>query len=202
MMAQVVRERTRGRPRAFDEAKFLNGAIALFSASGFSGVGISDLTEETGLTVGSIYKAYQDKEGVFAKALERYIALREAHIAAIFERAENARAKIEGLFRLYVDLSTGRDGKLGCLVVAGITDLDQVGRAADVLRAQLSGRRTMLTRLVTEGQRDGSIATRGDPQTIAEVLLALLQGMRVVGKAGTLTEDAGVFVSRALKILD
>jgi hypothetical protein len=36
----------------------------------------------------------------------------------------------------------------------------------------------------------------------AEVLLALLQGMRVVGKGGTLTENGEAFVSRALKILD
>jgi TetR/AcrR family transcriptional regulator, transcriptional repressor for nem operon len=201
-MTQGVRAGNRGRPRAFDEAEFLNGAIALFSASGFSGVGVSELTKATGLTVGSVYKAYHDKEGVFVKALEHYIAMREAHIATILEKAENARAKIEGLFRLYVDLSKGRDGKLGCLIVAGIADIDQVGRAADIIRAQLSSRRTMLNRLIEEGQRDGSIAAKGDSHAIAAVLLALLQGMRVVGKAGELTENADFFVSRALRMLD
>lgn len=201
-MTQAVREAGRGRPRAFDEPAFLDGAIALFSAAGFSGVGIRDLTKATGLTVGSVYKAYSDKEGVFMKALERYIAMREAHIAAIFDGADNARAKIEGLFRLYVDLSKGKDGKLGCLIVSGITDLDQVGRAADILRAQLSRRQTMLTRLIGEGQRDGSISSGAAPGAMAAVLLALLQGMRVVGKAGGLTEEADIFVARALKVLD
>ncbi|NVN10347.1 TetR/AcrR family transcriptional regulator [Nguyenibacter vanlangensis] len=201
-MTQDIRAGNRGRPRVFDEAEFLNGAIALFSASGFSGVGISELTKATGLTVGSVYKAYQDKEGVFVKALEHYIALREAHIATIFEQAENARARIEGLLRLYVDLSKGRDGRLGCLIVAGIADIDQVGQAADILRAQISSRQTMLSRLIEEGQRDGSIAAKGDACAIATVLLALLQGMRVVGKAGEFTEDGEIFVARALRILD
>ena len=201
-MTRTVREGTRGRPRAFDEAEFLNGAISLFSAAGFSGVGISDLTAATGLTVGSVYKAYQDKEGVFAKALERYILLRETHLAALFEQVPNARAKIEALLRLYVDLSQGKDGKLGCLVVAGIADLDQVGRAVEILRTQLSNRRRMLVELVVEGQRDGSIAMDADPQATAELLLALLQGMRVVGKGGTLTEHGETFISQALKVLD
>jgi AcrR family transcriptional regulator len=192
----------RGRPRAFDEAAFLDQAIALFSASGFSGVGISDLTAATGLSVGSVYKAFRDKEGVFAKALERYIALREAQIEAIFAEAKTARAKIEGLFRLYADLSHGKDGVLGCMVVSGITDLGQVGRGADALRAQMSSRQNMLARLIEEGQRDGSISAQDEPHAIAAVLLALLQGMRVVGKAGTLATDRTAFVARALRILD
>jgi len=195
-------ERTRGRPRAFDEAAFLDGAIALFSASGYAAVGIGDLTAATGLTVGSVYKAFRDKEGVFAKALERYIALREHEVAAIFAEAGTARAKLEGLFRLYADLSQGQDGRLGCMVVSGITDLDQVGRGADVLRAQIARRRDLLVRLVVEGQGDGSIGARAEPEALAAVLLALLQGMRVLGKAGGLAAEPDAFVARALRTLD
>jgi AcrR family transcriptional regulator len=201
-MAQAVQDRAPGRPRAFNEAEILDGAIALFSSAGFSGVGIRDLTAATGLTIGSVYKAYQDKEGVFAKALERYIALREAQVAALLDPLPDARAKIEALLRFYIGLSRGQDGKLGCLVVAGITELDQVGRAADMLRSQLARRRNMLLELVAKGQRDGSIATHASPQVAAEVLLALFQGMRVVGKGDRLTDDGDAFVSRALKILD
>ncbi|MTJ80240.1 MAG: TetR/AcrR family transcriptional regulator [Telmatospirillum sp.] len=201
-MAGIRREGMRGRPRAFDESKFLDGAIALFSGAGYTGVGISDLTEATGLTTGSIYKAYQDKEGVFARALERYIALGDARVAALLEPEPDARARIAALLRLYVSLSQGRDGRLGCLVVTGMTGLDQVGRAGDLLRSQLSARRRMLAALIAEGQRDGSLGTGVDPRSSADVLLALLQGMRVMGKAGTLTEDSDAFISQALKILD
>ena len=195
-------ERTKGRPREFDEAAFLDGAIALFSASGYSAVGISDLTAATGLTVGSVYKAFRDKEGVFARALERYIALREHQVASIFAEAGTARAKLEGLFRLYAELSQGKDGRLGCMVVSGITDFDHVGRGADILKAQIARRRDMLVRLVEDGQSDGSIDARADPGAMAVVLLALLQGMRVLGKAGGLAAEPDAFVARALRILE
>jgi len=201
-MVRAAAEVMRGRPREFDEAKFLDKAITLFSAAGFSAVSISDLKEATGLTGGSIYKAYQDKEGVFTKALERYITLREADITHRLRTIPTAREKVEALLELYVDLSRGRDGKLGCMVVAGITDLGQLDGASAVLRTQLSNRLIMLTLLIRQGKQDGSITSGGEPQTIAEILLSLLQGMRVVGKGGKLTEDPHAFVSNALKLLD
>ncbi len=68
------------------------------------------------------------------------------------------------------------------MVVAGIAELDQFGDTAALLRATLARRRVMLTALVTEGQDDGSIATTDEPGQVADLLLVLLQGMRVVGK--------------------
>ena len=190
-----------GRPRAFDEEQFLDGAITLFRSQGFSGVSISDITAATGLTTGSIYKAYKDKEGVFAKALERYVLLREEHLKMRLAKAANGKEKIAELLRDYVELSQGRDGRLGCMVVAGVTHIDQLGIVAGDLEKQLATRRHALEALIEQGKQDGSIAGTTHATAAAEVILALLQGMRVVGKASTLTRDGGDFVAQALKLL-
>lgn len=201
-MIRAVESRPRGRPRTFDEERVLNRAIDLFSSSGFSAAGISALSHATGLTAGSLYKAYQDKEGIFAKALDRYIARREAEVAEMLNRAENGRAGIAGLLRLYARLSQGKDGKLGCLLVAGIAELPQFTHAGRMLRNQLSRRRTLLADLVAQGQDDGSVTTASAPATVADLLLALLYGMRVLGKAGSFSDNADDFVALALKILE
>ncbi|MGF6573705.1 TetR/AcrR family transcriptional repressor of nem operon [Paraburkholderia sp. GAS333] len=201
-MIQAVAGRPRGRPREFDEEQVLSRAIALFSASGYSAAGISDLSQATGLTAGSLYKAYSDKEGIFAKALECYITRREAEVAAMLKAADNGRASIAALLALYARLSQGREGKLGCLLVAGVAELPQFSRVGDVVRGQLARRRDLLVRLVVQGQDDGSITTQSAPTTVADLLLALLQGMRVLGKAGSFSEDADAFVALALKVLD
>lgn len=201
-MSQAVSRSTLGRPRAFDEAVVLENAIELFCTSGFSAVGISDLTRATGLTVGSIYKAYGSKEGLFAKALEQYLAVREAAIAKTLSKTEDGRARIGALLSLYATLSQGLDGRRGCMVVAGISDLKQLGDTAAVLRATLRRRRKMLAELVALGQRDGSIAKTCAPEAEADVLLALLQGMRLLGKGRAFPHDAETFVAIALKILD
>ncbi|ALM83533.1 TetR/AcrR family transcriptional regulator [Bordetella sp. N] len=194
--------KSRGRPREFDEAAFLDAAITLFRHRSFSGVSISDITEATGLTAGSIYKAYTDKQGVFAKALERYIDQREMRLRERLEHVKDGKSRIAELLRDYVALSQGRDGKLGCMVVAGITDIEQLGVAADVLNQQLKKRLAALKALIAAGRDDGSIPADIDINATASVLLALLQGMRVVAKASTLTDDADAFMRRALRLLD
>ena len=123
IMETAFTARPRGRPRAFHEDRFLDASIALFSSVGFAGVSMSDLTKTSGLTTGSIYKAYKDKEGVFACALKRYIALREVEIDARLSYFPDARGKIAALLRLFAALSQGRDGRLGCMVVSGVADL-------------------------------------------------------------------------------
>ncbi|WP_159995125.1 TetR/AcrR family transcriptional regulator [Roseomonas sp. 18066] len=191
-----------GRPRAFDAARALDQAIALFSTAGFSATSIAALTQATGLAAGSLYKAYGDKEGLFAAALQRYLALRDDRLAALMATAPDGRARIAALLRLYAGLSQGEAGARGCLVVSGITELDQPGVPAAVLRATLARRHAMLAALVAEGQRDGSIATAEPPDGVADLLLALLQGMRVVGKGGCFPAQAEDFVRRALRLLD
>ncbi|MCY1379666.1 hypothetical protein D9M69_674060 [compost metagenome] len=120
----------------------------------------------------------------------------------MLESAENGRARIAALLRLYVRLSQGKEGKLGCLLVAGIAELPQFSHAGDALHRQLSQRRSFLVNLVAQGQDDGSITTTNAPAIVADLLLALLYGMRVVGKAGASTENADTFVALALKILE
>lgn len=194
-------QKSRGRPREFDEEPFLDAAIMLFRRRSYSGVSISDITRATGLTAGSLYKAYKDKEGLFAKALARYVDQRDVSLRERLNLAKDGKSKIVELLRDYVDLSQGKDGKLGCMVVAGITDMEQLGDVSEVLAHQLAQRRTMLEALIAEGCRDGSIPADIDCSATAGVLLALLQGMRVVAKASTLTDDKEAFVLRALKLL-
>lgn len=201
-MPEVKSGRPRGRPREFDEAAVLDGAIALFSAVGFTAASIGELGAATGLATGSLYKAFRDKEDIFARALERHAALRDAGIADAFEDAGTGRDRIARLLALYADLSSGASGRGGCMVVGGITELDQLGGTAALLRGLLRRRHDLLTRLVRDGQADGSVSTTEPAETVAAVLLALLQGMRVLGKGDAFPADADGFVRQALRLLD
>lgn len=201
-MTSPTARRTPGRPRAFSEEKVLNQAIRLFSASGYTATGISELSKATRLTAGSLYKAYQDKEGIFVKALGCYIEQRETELAALLDVAANSREAVAILLKYYARLSQGEEGKLGCLIVSGINELPQFSAAADVLRKQLRRRHTLLTSLVEQGIAEGSIATPCDAAVIADLLLTLLYGMRVIGKAQAFSSDADAFVAQALKMLD
>ena len=192
-----------GRPRQFDEARALDAAVALFASHGFTAASLSELTKATGLSVSSLYKAFGDKDGVFLRALERYIAVREAAIAAEFDRGGSGREKLAAVLRLYAGWSQGDAGRTGCMVVSGIAELDLLGEAAaQRLRDVLVRRRALLSDLIEEGRRDGSIRSRASPDTVADLLLTLVQGMRVVGKGGLFPPDAAPLVTLALRAVD
>lgn len=191
-----------GRPRAFNEEKFLDVVITLFRSRGFSGISISDITKATSLSTGSLYKAYKDKRGVFSMALARYVSLREERIKTRLEMAATGRDKLAELLRDYVELSQGEEGRTGCMVIAGIMSIDQLDYAAFTLEEQLSKRRSKIEELIKSGKQDGSIDADTNEIAAAEVILALLQGMRVIGKASTVTSDAENLIVQALKVLE
>ena len=58
----------------------------------------------------------------------------------------------------------------------------------------------LLAALVEEGRADGSITTSAPADTVADLLLSLVQGMRVVGKGGLFPEQAEPLVALALRI--
>ncbi len=62
-----------GRPREFDEKVVVAKARDAFWANGISATSISDLGDATGLSVGSIYKAFDSKDGLCFRTLDDYL---------------------------------------------------------------------------------------------------------------------------------
>ena len=197
------RNKRPGRPRAFHEDRVLDAAIATFASRGFTAASLSELTAATGLSAGSLYKAFGDKDGVFERALGRYLALHGEEIADALARESDGRGRIAALLRLYASWSQDAAGRTGCLVVAAMAELDLLAApAAAALKDVLGQRRSLLAALVEEGRADGSITTNVPADTVADLLLSLVQGMRVVGKGGLFPDQAEPLVALALRILD
>src|SRR5215207_7145190 len=65
--------RSRGRPRAFDEAQVLDAALGLFWRVGYRDASVPDISAVTGLSTSSLYNVYGSKLGLFEAALGRYL---------------------------------------------------------------------------------------------------------------------------------
>ena len=64
------------RPREFDEAIALDGAIEIFWRRGYAGTKLPDLLAAMGLSRGSFYAGFKDKHRAFLAAFERYEKVR------------------------------------------------------------------------------------------------------------------------------
>jgi hypothetical protein len=69
------------------------------------------------------------------------------------------------------------------------------------IRGALERNEALLAELIRHGQEDGSIAQQVDCEAAARTLLCLIQGMRLVGKAGRTRPVMYAVVDTALAML-
>ena len=200
---QAIAKRTGpGRPREFDVEAALDGAVRVFRERGYHAASIGDLCAAMQLTTGSLYKAFPDKRAIFLAAFDRYIDLRHARLQPLLDAEQNGFDKMRALLRFYAEASYGSEGKQGCLVVGSAVELSTLDAAAAArVIAALRRIETLLGGLIRLGQADGSIPARIDDKATARTLLCLLQGMRVVGKAGRTRAEILSAVEPALQLL-
>ncbi|MFW7343807.1 TetR/AcrR family transcriptional regulator [Pollutimonas sp. H1-120] len=191
-----------GRPREFDTNAALDKAITRFSEYGYHGTSISDLNACLGLTSGSIYKAWGDKRGLFLAALDRYMTQRSKAIAACLASELSGKKKIELLLTQYALLSSEVAGRTGCLVIESAVELALADKEiSDLIAAQQTKQEEQFLRLIEEGQMDGSIRTEVNAASMAKLLLALQQGMRILGKTGSDTSAMLGMVAELMRLL-
>ena len=191
-----------GRPREFDLDRALDGAIGVFSERGYHAASIADLTAATGVTAGSLYKAFADKRAVFLAALDRYLSVRDQQVQARLATARTGRERIQALLELYAGWSHDAQGRRGCLVVGSAVELstsdaEVAARVAGVL-ARYEKR---LAGFVRTGLGDGSIPVHVHGPAAARVLLCVMQGMRVIGKTGRTRKDMEGMIAAAMKVV-
>lgn len=191
-----------GRPREFDMDTVLDGAVRVFRERGYHATSVGDLSEATGLTAGSLYKAFGDKRGVFLTAFAHYVEARNAGLRRLLDRQSSGYEKIRAVLHFYAQSSHGSEGRRGCLVVSSATALatfdDDI--AAQV-EAAMRRSEDLLRQLLRQGQEDGSVAQDIDVTAMARVLLAVLQGFRLIGKSGRTRNDMMAAADQALKLL-
>ncbi len=197
-----TRHRERGRPRQFDTDVALDNAMRVFREKGYHGATINDLSEAMQLTAGSIYKAFQDKRGLFLQVFTRYTSLRNKALAERLNQQPDGRACIAELLRFYLESASSVDGRRGCLVVGSAIELKQFdSELAALVHAALTRNQHAILQLIEQGQQDGSINAQHDASALSHVLLCLVLGMRVAGKAQDLPAR-DTLLKTALRLLD
>ncbi|WP_045016796.1 TetR/AcrR family transcriptional regulator [Agrobacterium arsenijevicii] len=196
-------QRHRGRPREFDIDRALDGAIRVFSRRGYHATSVGDLTDAMELAQGSLYKAFKDKKAVFIATMERYRVLQTARFEAAIAGYETGYERLKAGLMFYAERSYGTVGSDGCLVVGAAADLAALDDdIAAVVERAVKARERIVARLVAEGQKDGSVHSKADPDDLARALLCMMYGMRVVGKTGRSLEEMTAVVNIAMKLAE
>jgi len=153
-----------------------------FWLRGFEGTSVRDLQEETGLTGASLYNAFGDKQSLYETTLDRYVG------RTVLLRIERCRklAPRDAIGAFFADILqrslTDREKK-GCMLVnAALASAPHDARFRKKLAQALARIEMFFLERVRAGQSDGSIARAMPAEALAQHLLGVLMGVRVLGR--------------------
>ncbi|MEW6314117.1 MAG: TetR/AcrR family transcriptional regulator [Pseudomonadota bacterium] len=191
----------RGRPRNFDPDTALDRALEVFWQHGFQAASLADLTAATGLSKPSLYAAFGDKESLYLKALERYVALQVAQHTAIFDTEPDARQALEKFLRTMAALLSDPTPPCGCLIVNGMADCGLASTPPAIeqaLRKAVQGSETRLYSQFLRAQRDGQLSSKINAGDLAAFFTSLLAGLAVLAKSGARRAKLDGIISAAM----
>ena len=159
--------------------------MEVFWASGYHGTSLPDLLQATGLSRSSLYGTFGDKHGLFLNALDRYIAESLTRLDSELDPRHDAWEGLRRFLAGYVQRNSGALGRKGCLVVA--TAMELSAKDAEVekrIRGFFRAVEKRLAETFERAKKEGSLADEVVPQDAARILLAVVEGLRVIAKTG------------------
>jgi len=169
--------------RHFDRNEILNRAMKLFWVRGYEATSIRDLVETLGISRGSTYTTFGDKEGVFIAAIDHYLETVAKNLEAELSDPDPRRA-IERMFDSIVQRTSDPRLPRGCLIVNTSLECPTSGDAITRKVAEAFGRQeSAIYRVLLRAQAEGSLATTVDARALGRFFLGVAQGLNVINKA-------------------
>jgi TetR/AcrR family transcriptional regulator, transcriptional repressor for nem operon len=158
-------------------------AAPVFNVHGYFGASISDLIRETQIGKGGIYNHFESKEALAVEAFEFSVELvRERFRAALagHGRAVERLLAIVGVFRSVID-----DPPLpgGCPVLNTAIEADDTNPPLrDRAKQVMDEWQELIIRVARKGIRTGELRSETDPEALATIITATLEGAVMLSK--------------------
>lgn len=190
------------REKQFSEAEVLERVADIFAAHGYQGTSLAMLLDATGLGKQSLYDTFGDKQALYLKSVECAVA-RYASLLSAMHAAPNGRAALAAYFdSLIGDCADDDPAKQCCIITAGLLEGVDDERIAHRLRDKWIAMHEVLRAAVERGQKDGSIRAQAPSSEIADLLLAVVGGIRVNSRAAMDLQRLHRTAGLALSLLD
>jgi AcrR family transcriptional regulator len=152
-----------------------------------------------GINRPSLYAAFGNKEGLFRRALERYLSGPAAGIKAALD-APTARAVAERILYFHADAAGDAQRPEGCLLVQGAlacSEDSQPIRQA-LIDCRQAGEQALTERL-KRAKAEGDLGSDDNPAELSRYVWTVCHGLSVEGASGATRAEQRRVVARALR---
>lgn len=170
----------------------------LFNMKGYSGTSMSDITEATGLTKGSIYGNFENKDEVALAAFKYNVKKLQDAFAQEIEKQNTFKGKLLVYPRLYSNYLDLRVTKGGCPILNTATEADDTHPILrkSVEKIILFWKRKLI-QFIEQGILLGEFKAKEiNPERTALTIIALIEGGVMISKiTGNLNDLSSVMLS-------
>lgn len=143
-----------------------------FWRRGYAATSVQDLVDGTGLSRSSLYSTFQNKQGLYQKALQRYELLTTLNNVKLLSGSGSAKVLIRQLLLNIVEDELSDPEHKGCLVANACLEL--AGHDEDVAQFVVSNLQKIqhaLESLFIKAQQSGEIPSTQNPRALASFFL-------------------------------
>ncbi|MFF9864000.1 TetR/AcrR family transcriptional regulator [Streptomyces sp. NPDC013953] len=192
------------RTKEFDPDAALQSALELFWERGYEATSMADLVDRLGIGRASIYATFGSKHELYLRAMDRYAETREPSLVVQLSQPGPALPAVRAVIRRFAaEASSDEERLVGCFFTNTAAELAPHDRAA-TRRVEISWEHieTALHSALVRAQAQGELPAERAPRALARMLLVLLQGIRIVGKASGDPARVRDAAEQALALLD
>src|SRR6186997_8495 len=154
--------------------QILDAAIVCFAKRGFHQTSMHDISAEAGISVGLIYRYFQNKEAVIAAMADRH----KREIQGVLERARQAPSLLESLEILFTAHCCENSPKVqSAFVVDLYAEASRNPQVADLVRDVLQTAMDGVTDLIARSPEAEGTTHGLTPEELAELIFAVARGM-------------------------
>jgi TetR/AcrR family transcriptional repressor of nem operon len=155
----------------------------IFNTKGYAGTSIADMTDATGLTKGSIYGNFANKDEVALAAFEYNLQKVNAIISAEIENQSSARDKLLVYVRVYDNFLKYPFPVGGCPILNTAIEADDThpllkNKAADAITAW----KRKIMELIMLGIETQEFRSDVNPEQVALTIIAMIEGAIMITK--------------------
>jgi AcrR family transcriptional regulator len=195
-------QRSRGRPRKFDEQAVLASALEVFRVKGFNGASLDDLTAATGLNRPSLYGAFGNKQALFAGSVEYYWQQAGGIYRAALFGGQGLRADLKALFAAQIDIIT-RNLVGGCIVACALPEGATEDADFMAMYRRIFAESDAVVRMrLKQAIEDGEISKSVDVKGLAGMIVNEVFGISLRARAGARPEELAQQGAYAVGLID
>ncbi len=155
----------------------------IFNVKGYAGTSLSDMTEATGLTKGSIYGNFADKDEVALAAFEHNWKCVQAVVRTEMDKRKTCKDKLLAYARLYENPLSHVFPQGGCPLLNTAVDADDThpGLREKANAAFQSWKKNIVT-LIKAGVAGKEFRTNVDAEQTALTIISLIEGATMISR--------------------